>query len=148
VNTEYTDTKELSGWVLYDADCRFCVAMARRFRAQLAARQFQLLPLQTPGVRERLQIPSPDWVAEMRLLRPDGTVFGGTDALLEISRQFWWAWPIRQLAHFRAIRNAMHQIYRWIARHRRCASSACAMVGNPKQEKRQEHRRIAFFEMP
>jgi predicted DCC family thiol-disulfide oxidoreductase YuxK len=128
VNTELTDTTEFFGWVLYDADCRFCVTMARRFRAPLVARHFQLLPLQTPGFRERLQIPSPDWMAEMRLLKPDGTVFGGADALLEISRQFRWTWPIRQLARFPGIRNAFHGIYRWVARHRHCASGACGMV--------------------
>jgi predicted DCC family thiol-disulfide oxidoreductase YuxK len=120
--------KEFSGWVLYDAECRLCANLARHFHGLLAARRFQLLPLQTPGVRERLQIPSPDWMTEMRLLKPDGTVFGGADALLEISRQFWWAWPIQQLAQFRAIRNALHGIYGWIARHRRCASGACVMA--------------------
>jgi predicted DCC family thiol-disulfide oxidoreductase YuxK len=126
--------KEFLGWVLYDADCRFCAAVARRFRAPLVARHFQLQPLQTPWVRERLDSPDQEWMAEMRLLKPDGTAFGGVAALLEISRQFWWAWPIRQLAHFPAIRNALHGTYRWVARHRHCAAGACTMVRKPERK--------------
>jgi predicted DCC family thiol-disulfide oxidoreductase YuxK len=131
VNTELTDIKEFSGWVLYDEDCRFCVALARRFRAPLAIRHFQLLPLQTPWVLERLKISNQDWMAEMRLLKPDNSVFGGADALLEIGRQFRWTWPIRQLARYPSIRNAFHGMYRWVARHRDCARGACAMAGKP-----------------
>ena len=127
MNTEITDVSEFAGWVLYDADCRFCSALAKRFRALLAARRFELLPLQTPWVRQKLDMANHALLAEMRLLKPDGTNLGGVDALLEISRLFPSTWPIRQLARFAAIKNLFHAIYRWIARHRHCASGACAI---------------------
>jgi predicted DCC family thiol-disulfide oxidoreductase YuxK len=134
VNTETTDANEVAGWVLYDADCRFCTALATRFRALLAARRFELLPLQTPWVRQKLDMANHALLAEMRLLKPDGTNLGGVDALLEISRLFPLTWPIRQLARFAAIKNLFHAIYRWIARHRHCASGACA-INNMTAEK-------------
>lgn len=117
------------GWVLYDADCRFCTALAKRFRVLLAARHFELLPLQTPWVRQKLALANQDLLAEMRLLKPNGTMLGGVDALLEISRAFALAWPIRKLAQIAAIKNIFHGIYRWIARHRHCASGACEISG-------------------
>ena len=129
MNTEITDVKEVEGWVLYDADCRYCTTLARRFRAVLAARHFELLPLQTPWVRQKLDLADRELLAEMRLLKPDGSMLGGVDALLEISRPFPLAWPIRQLAQFAAIKNIFHGIYRWIARHRHCAGGVCEISG-------------------
>jgi hypothetical protein len=40
--------------------------------------------------------------------------------LIEISRHYWWAWPLRQLAHLPGINNLFRLGYRWIARHRGC----------------------------
>ena len=129
MNTEITDVKEVVGWVLYDADCRFCTGLAKRFRVLLAARHFELLALQTPWVRQKLDLADNELLAEMRLLKPDGTLLGGVDALLEISRPFPLAWPIRKLAQIAAIKNIFHGIYRWMARHRHCASGACEISG-------------------
>lgn len=134
MNTEITDMKEVEGWVLYDAECRFCTTLAKRFRPVLAGRHFKLLPLQTPWIRQRLNMSGPDLLAEMRLLKPDGTILGGVNALLEISRSFPLAWPIRQLAQFTAIKNLFDGIYRWIARHRHCASGACAIDSTPAKK--------------
>jgi predicted DCC family thiol-disulfide oxidoreductase YuxK len=120
VHTEITEHVKLKGWVLYDGDCRFCVSLARRFRPWLEGRHFELMPLQTPWVRDRLGMLDSGLLDEMRLLLPDGKVFGGVDALIEISRHYWWAWPLRQLAHLPGINNLFRLGYRWIARHRGC----------------------------
>ena len=66
-------------------------------------------------------------LAEMRLLRPDGKIFGGADALLEIAREFWCLWPIRLLAQFTFIERLLHASYRWVARHRHCAGGTCQL---------------------
>lgn len=134
MNTEITDIKEVDGWVLYDADCRFCTTLANRFRAMLTARRLELMPLQTPWVRQQLDRANHELLAEMRLLKPDGTTLGGVDALLEISRRFPLTWPIRQLAQFAAINSLFHGIYRWIARHRHCATGACRLAGAPTRK--------------
>ena len=123
MNTEITDIKEFEGWVLYDGECRICTGMARRMQPLLAARHFELLPLQTPWVRERLA--GRDLRSEMRLLKPDGTIFGGADALLEICKYFPLAWPIYQLGRIPAVAKFFHLGYRWVARNRTCVNGAC-----------------------
>jgi predicted DCC family thiol-disulfide oxidoreductase YuxK len=122
-----TDCAEINGWILYDADCRLCAGLAARFRPWLADRHFELLPLQTPWIRERLGLDDARLLAEMRLLRPDRTVFGGADALFEISRHYWPAWPIYQLGKSSAVRRGARVLYRWIARNRHCAGGACTL---------------------
>jgi len=126
VNTEITEYRKSNGWIFYDARCRFCIAMARRFQPLLASRRFELLPLQTPGLAETLHLAKSELLAEMRVLRPDGKWFGGADALLEIARDFWWAWPLRQLGRIPAIRRVLHAGYRWIARNRSCGTGGAA----------------------
>jgi alginate O-acetyltransferase complex protein AlgI len=126
VNTEITEYVKHKGWVLYDGDCRFCVRLACRFRPWLVGRHFELIPLQTPWVRTRLGLPDSDLLAEMRLLLPDGRVFGGADALLEISRHYWWARPLRQVARLPVIKKMLRLGYQWVARRRSCAGVACA----------------------
>ena len=149
MNTENTDKKKFEGWVLYDAECPNCVRLARRFQNTLTRRNFKLLPLQTPWVRAQLGLMDSELVAEMRLLVPGGTVFGGADAVREIARHFWWTWPLRQLCHTPAVMNLFRRSYRWIARHRYCVSGACE-INSPGLEKRngRSGKRTTFFEMP
>jgi len=112
--------------VLYDADCPFCTRLALNFRPMLCRRHFGLAPLQSPWARTQLGLTPPQLLAEMRLLRADGTVFGGADALLEISRHLWWAWPLRQAGRVPVFVRLLRWGYRWLARNRSCAYGACA----------------------
>jgi len=127
VNSEITDKDKVKGWVLYDADCPLCTRLALDFRPMLRRRHFDLAPLQSPWARTRLGLTPPQLLAEMRLLRADGTVFSGADALLEISRHLWWAWPLRQAGRLPVILKLLRSGYRWVARNRSCAHSACAV---------------------
>lgn len=128
MNTEITDTKESNGWVLYDAECGFCTAWAARARRLLATRRLGLLPLQTPWVRERLALTDLELLAEMRLLKPDGRVFGGADALLEICRYYRLAWPLCWLSRLPVMAKVFRAAYRWVARNRHCANGACRIA--------------------
>ena len=131
MNTEVTDAKEAKGWVVYDADCRFCTTLARRFRALLAAHRFELIPLQTPWVRQKLALTNEELLAEMRLVTRDGKVYGGADAVLEISRHFWWARPLSLAGRAPAVRKLLRLGYRWIARHRHCGRGTCSIDKRP-----------------
>jgi predicted DCC family thiol-disulfide oxidoreductase YuxK len=126
VNAEITENK-LNGWVLYDADCRLCTSMARRFRHLLAGRRLKLLPLQTPWVKARLALPDSQLLEEMRLMRPDGKYTGGADAVLEIIRYFWWAWPLWQIGRIPVVTRILRAVYRWIAHNRSCAGGNCTI---------------------
>jgi len=157
VNTEITDEVKVNGWVLYDADCRFCTRLAGRFRPWLVRRHLVLLPLQTPWVRARLGLADPRLLVEMRLLLPDGTHFGGADALIEISRHYWWTWPLRQMTRVPAVRELVRRGYRWMAHWRNCGKG-CSDFTNRQQQTNQAQtrkrpkagsgKRTAFFEMP
>lgn len=133
MNTEITETRKCGGLIFYDAGCEFCAFLARRFRALLASRSFELLPLQTLRRAERLHLLDAEWMAEMHVVRPDGKCLGGADALIEIARDFWWAWPIRQLARIPQARQILRGGYRWIARNRGCADGNCEIVGPKKK---------------
>ena len=149
MNTEITDKWKIKGWLLYDADCRFCLRLARRFQRALARRRFELLPLQTPWVRDRLGLKDSELLVEMRLLRPDGMIFGGADAVREIARGFRWTWPLRQLSRIPVAMECFRRGYRWIARRRYCADGPCEMSSLPLEElKHRSGKRTVFFDMP
>jgi predicted DCC family thiol-disulfide oxidoreductase YuxK len=143
VNTEITDKEIINGWVLYDADCRFCTGNARFFEAALTRRHFAVLPLQTPWIREKLQLPDDGVWKEMRLLKPGGEVMGGVEALLEIARYFWWAWPLRKISRVPAIMRWMRAAYQWVADRRQCLNGVCSISDHP-----QPHKKRVFLELP
>jgi len=111
--------------VFYDADCQICVGTVRRFRRVLARRDFEMAPLQAPGVSVLLGVPDEQMLTEMRLRLRDGTVVGGADAVVEIARRIWWAWPLWVLSRVPGAMRPMRAIYRWVARRRSCTSGAC-----------------------
>ncbi len=138
MNTEITDYTVSKDWLCYDANCPFCVGLAEQFKGVLASRRFELVPLQEPRVRKRLGLVEAELVTEMRLLKSDGENFGGADALLEIGRHFWWAWPVRQIGRIPAAMKLLRAGYRWVARQRGCAGGVCTIGGatHPAVKKR------------
>ncbi len=110
--TVHTTTRR-RGWLFYDADCRFCAASAARFRRALARRGFRV-------------VPSGLW-NELRLLLPDGRSCGGADAVLQLARRIWWAWPFWALAQLPGMRRVARVVYRWLAVHRYCIAGACSL---------------------
>jgi hypothetical protein len=57
---------------------------------------------------------------ETRLLLADGHNLGGADAVVEIARHIWWAWPLWFLSRGPGARPVLHAIYRVIAANRHC----------------------------
>jgi predicted DCC family thiol-disulfide oxidoreductase YuxK len=120
MNPRLTEASGVKGWVLFDGQCAFCTNLVRRFTPLLHRYHFELAPLQTPWVRERLAVTDKDLLSEMRFLTAQGEVHGGADALICIARQIWWSRPLGWLASLPLIRAGLHEAYRWIARHRHC----------------------------
>ena len=111
--------------IFYDADCQACVNVARWFQRSLGRHHFELVPLQTSDASSLLGVTHEQLLDEMRLRLPDGQVFGGADAVAEIARQIWWAWPFWALSKMPGVRSAMRVAYRWFALHRSCTKGAC-----------------------
>jgi predicted DCC family thiol-disulfide oxidoreductase YuxK len=136
------DRQAAKAWVLYDADCGACIRLARRFENVLARRGFELLPLQTPWVRERLGFSDAQLLAEMRLLFADGKTFGGADAVVRLAKQIWWAWPMWLISRTPGAMPLLRRGYRWFA-HRRHRLNTCEIKPHNRH-----HGVTTFFEMP
>jgi len=132
--SEMTDNKgrrARAGWLFFDADCRFCRTSARWLALFIEPRGFGLAPLQDPRVRTLLNLTGQQLLSEMKLLTREGRVFGGADALLALSREIWWAWPLYALALLPGIKPVLRAGYRWMAAHRSCQGAACGSAAPP-----------------
>jgi len=132
--SDNVDRRRVRGWVLYDAACPFCLNLVARARGVLKASGFQLEPLQSPWVRERLNLPEDQLLAEMRVLTRKGQVLGGANALvflaneLEANSRPWWAWLLVGAGKMPLGMRALRYGYRWIAARRSCRQGLCPVA--------------------
>lgn len=115
-----------AGCIFYDADCPMCSRWVRHLQNTLTHRGFRLLQLQSPEASKRLHISGPALLHEMHLLLADGRHFGGADAIVEVARHIWWAWPLWLISHIPGLTPLLRALYRTIA-----ANRACALPKNP-----------------
>jgi predicted DCC family thiol-disulfide oxidoreductase YuxK len=137
-------TEAARGWVLYDGECSRCTGAARRFQNLLHLHGFELATLQSPWVCRRLGTNAEEPFAEMKLLAVDGRVYGGADALVQIARKIWWAWPVFAFAQIPGAMVLLRVIYRRIAANRHCLNGACSI----QKPLTHHHVTRVFFEMP
>ena len=131
------------GWVLYDGECPLCMTAAGRYASLLGRHGFLLAPLQASWVQNRLGLIPGEPLVEMKLLADDGRAFGGAEALLQIARRIWWAWPIFAVGRVPGAMRLMQWIYRRVAANRQCLSRVCGL-----RTKARHHGVTSFFEMP
>jgi predicted DCC family thiol-disulfide oxidoreductase YuxK len=127
LSTEMSDgrRKQARGWVLYDETCELCRKSVVFWHGVIARRGFAFAALQEPWVRERLRMSDVELLREMRLLLRDGRVFGGADAILQLARAIWWAWPLVAMARVPGVNRLLRAAYRAVAARRSCANGAC-----------------------
>ncbi len=126
-------SEERAGWVFYDGECSFCTTLARRWRAPLRARGFELVPLQTPGVEECLGVPREELLSQMWVLTSTHEVFGGAEAFVYLARTTrwtWWAWPLSVVSRLPFGMRLISWVYTWIAAHRYYVSGTCSVEGS------------------
>lgn len=121
------------GWVCIDRDCPICIAIAGRVRKILGRRGFGLAALQDPRVAAHLGLAEGELLREMRVLTAD-RVYGGADAIVFLTRQFWWSWPLYAAAQLPGVRKLLRIAYRWLADHRPCASGACSLSSRDRND--------------
>jgi len=115
----------VAGWLFYDGECSMCCEAARRAERILAGQRFQLCTLHSPEASKRLGLSGRALYREMRLLLADGRNLGGADAVLEIARRIWWAWPLWVFSYLPGVKPFFHAVYRVIAANRHCIGGAC-----------------------
>jgi predicted DCC family thiol-disulfide oxidoreductase YuxK len=129
LSSEITDAKgsrAARGWVFFDRDCPVCTSLARRFRRTLESRGFGLAALQDPRAQVLLNLVPADLLREMRVATSEGQIYGGAAAIVYLSCQIWWAWPLSAASHFPGAMRLLNAAYRWFADHRTCSSAGCA----------------------
>jgi predicted DCC family thiol-disulfide oxidoreductase YuxK len=145
VSTEITEENVTGrrGWVLYDGDCQFCIGWVRWMKPVLVPRGFEFLPLQTPWVRAFFNLPEAKLLGEMRVVFSKlgnrnngrgwcaGQAFGGADAIVELAKYVWWAWPLVAVAQIPIVRDFLRARYRAIAGRRYCVNGTCPV---PRRE--------------
>ena len=110
----------MNGSILYDADCRMCRDMMRRFERTFRSRGFVFAPLQ-------LELKPGERPTEMRVRTPDGRLFGGADAVLFLAGFVWWGQPLKWFVKIPGAKRLLHRIYREIASRRSCDNGACLL---------------------
>jgi predicted DCC family thiol-disulfide oxidoreductase YuxK len=126
----YTDRKgrHARGWLFFDAECKFCIRIARAIGPTLQKHGLGVAPLQDPRVAELLGLPPQELLREIRFLHSDGRHFGGAEAVLEVAREIWWAKPIVWFSKIPGMMPLLCSCYRWVAAQRSCAAEQCAPI--------------------
>jgi predicted DCC family thiol-disulfide oxidoreductase YuxK len=117
------------GWILYDDSCGICRRWVPFWRGTLQKRGFEIAPLQSDWVRERLALPDAVLLNDLRLLLPDGRQIQGADAYRHVLRRIWWAYPIYLVSVAPICRRMFDWGYRKFAQNRHRISSSCGLPG-------------------
>ncbi|HTQ98251.1 MAG TPA: DUF393 domain-containing protein [Candidatus Acidoferrum sp.] len=128
LTSEYTDGKgrHAKGWLFFDAECTFCVWLARWLEPILTRRGYGLAPLQDPRVGPLLGMTRHVLLRELRFLLPDGTQVGGASAVVAVAREIWWAQPLVWFSHLPGAKKILDAGYRWVAAQRKCTANNAA----------------------
>jgi predicted DCC family thiol-disulfide oxidoreductase YuxK len=104
--------------ILYDGACGFCRRSAERLQRALPP-ETTALSFRDAGVLRRYPaITVSACESAIQLIRKDGTIFAGAEALVQALRVRWYGAPLRALYYLPAVRQATDAIYGEIARRR------------------------------
>ena len=135
------------GWVVYDGDCTMCRTWAGRTYRILGRRGFRMAAFKVPWVSQELNLKAGQIPDEMLLLTPQGNRFGGADAIIQISRTIWWAFPVYVSAKIPGVTALLRRLYRFLAARRNCIGGSCRLPG--KRTHSPDHSiTSSFYELP
>jgi predicted DCC family thiol-disulfide oxidoreductase YuxK len=120
------------GWVLYDGSCGICARWVPFWIPTLRKRGFEVAPLQTAWVRERLALSEDSLLEDVRLLLADGSQVRGAEVYRFFLKRIWWAYPIFLLSLIPGLRQMFNWSYRTFAKNRFRFSKACGVQNDTK----------------
>lgn len=125
--SEMTDRKgrHARGWLFFDAECAFCTRIARLLAGPMRRRGLAVAALQDPRVGILLGSSREELLRAVRFVSGDGRQFSGADALLAVTRELGWWWPLAGLAKIPGILPAMRAGYRWGVTRWNCHADHC-----------------------
>lgn len=115
------------GTIYYDATCGLCTTAHTRFGRALQRAGFTQTPLQDESARRTLGLKEGEVPPEMKVRLADGTVLGGVNALLAVSRYVWWSWPLWLIGRVPGVAWLLRFPYRLVARNRYRISQVCRL---------------------
>ncbi len=134
------------GYLGYDAECGFCARFVDVARPVLLKRHIHPVPLQSDWACHAFGLNGDGVPDEMKLLTAGGKVFGGADAIKELMRLYWWAWPGFLLTQLPGCRHLLARGYKCIAHNRNRLGCEKPSSGRPARAGR--HRLSGFYDMP
>jgi len=123
--------------LIYDGECRFCVAGEKRLRRFVGWR-LKSVPYQQSGALKLHPELSPEKVRTRMYLVVDDKLFGGMEAVAQ-SLALRPVGKIALIYYFAPLRRVLDKLYAWIASHRYqifgrvvggCESGACEINYN------------------
>jgi len=125
--SEITDGKgrHARGWLFYDADCEFCTSIATWLRGPMGRRGLAIAPLQDPRVGSLLGLSGAELLQAIRFVHTDGRRYVGSEAVLALAQELWWARPLVWVTRFPGARPVMRLAYRRLALRRKCTAERC-----------------------
>ena len=105
-----------NGVVYFDSTCGLCTAGTTAWAGWLGRHGFAVEPFPI-GARP----------AEMEMRDAAGRLWGGIDALGQITRTAWYGWPFYALTRLPVSRQLLAFGYRQVARRRQRISTACGL---------------------
>ncbi|MEO0416830.1 MAG: MBOAT family protein, partial [Verrucomicrobiota bacterium] len=118
--TEETNKRKM----FYDATCEMCTSGIQRIQPWLRARDVLAVPFEN-GANE----------AEMRLEWDGERAFGGADAVIFFTEQFWYGKPLAVLAKTPLLYPKVKAIYERVAANRHCNNGGCRIDLDPPKPK-------------
>lgn len=105
--------------IIYDGDCPLCRGSVAWIRTRDRTGAFDFVPFQQPGFEGRFpQVPRAVCEAGVTLVRPDGSVASGADALPDVLRELPRWRRLAPVLGARALRPLARCVYNRIASHR------------------------------
>ena len=122
--------------VIYDGQCNFCISQISNLKRLDLWRTLQFVSLHDPLVKSACpDLSFEQLMEEMWVVTPEGSKFGGADALRYLSRKLPLLWPLAPLLHIPASRPLWAWMYRKVAQRRyaiagkNCSEGTCSLHG-------------------
>lgn len=124
--------------LIYDGQCKFCVAGAGRLARWMGRVDVELLDFQRPGALDRFPgLTHADCMKAMRLVTPDGRVYYGFEAAVRAFATRRVVGAVAYLYYVPGLRQLLDWLYARVAANRyrlmgkagACEGGACALHG-------------------
>jgi lipase maturation factor 1 len=104
--------------LVFDGECAFCLRWIRRCQRRTGD-HVEYLAFQDPQVATRFpEIPKPLFAAAVQLIRPDGTVCGGAEAVFQTLAFSRWRPLLKWYRRSPRFARLAERSYGFVARHR------------------------------